>query len=165
MTPMLAAISLSVTIMGITFVIVCLLMMLLILIQKPKGGGLTGAFGGGGGSAQSAFGSKTGDVLTYATIGFFLAFILLAMGMQWGIKAAEPTDSGLPAPPIGPPPLSQDATLPAPPAARPPSAAPPVDPPSSTPSRPSGLGPAPTGDASGGASAVAPEDSGEFDTD
>ena len=37
----------------------------LILIQKGRGGGLSGAFGGGGGS--SAFGAKTGDVLTWAT--------------------------------------------------------------------------------------------------
>ena len=164
MTPMLASM-LSITIMGIAFVIVCFLMMLLILIQKPKGGGLTGAFGGGGGSAQSAFGSKTGDVLTYATIGFFLAFIFLAMGMQWSIKAANRTDSGLAAPPIGPPSLSQDVTLPSPPATQPPSAVPPVDTPSSTPSQPSGLGPAPTGDASGGATVVVPEDSSDLDTD
>jgi preprotein translocase subunit SecG len=59
------------------FLIVCVLMILLILIQKGRGGGLSGAFGGGGGN--TAFGSKTGDVLTWATSVVFGVFILLAI--------------------------------------------------------------------------------------
>jgi preprotein translocase subunit SecG len=47
------------------FIIVAVFLILLILIQKGRGGGLASAFGGAGGN--TAFGSKTGDVLTWAT--------------------------------------------------------------------------------------------------
>ena len=56
---------------------VAILLILLILIQKGRGGGLSSAFGGGGGS--TAFGAKTGDVLTWATSIVFGIFILLAV--------------------------------------------------------------------------------------
>jgi preprotein translocase subunit SecG len=59
------------------FIFVCLVMMLLVLIQKGRGGGLASAFGGGGGN--TAFGSKTGDVLTWATSIVFGVFLLLAI--------------------------------------------------------------------------------------
>lgn len=74
--------------LAIGFVLICLFMMLVILIQKPKGGGLSGAFGGGagGGSEGSAFGSRTGDVLTWLTVGCFVGFLLLAMGLTWRIS-------------------------------------------------------------------------------
>src|SRR3954470_6061514 len=62
------------------FVIVCLILILLILIQKGRGGGLASAFGGGGG--QTAFGSKTGDVLTWATSIVFGVFLLLAVALN-----------------------------------------------------------------------------------
>ncbi len=71
--------------LSVLFIAVCVLMMLVILIQKPKGGGLSGAFGGAGG-ANDAFGAKTGDVLTVVTVGFFVAFLLLAMGLTWAIR-------------------------------------------------------------------------------
>ncbi len=81
----------SIVVLAILFVFVCVLMVLVILIQKPRGGGLAGAFGGGGGSAQSVFGSKTGDVATWFTVAMFVCFMLLAMGMQW---ATKPTGNG-----------------------------------------------------------------------
>jgi preprotein translocase subunit SecG len=59
------------------FLIVCVLMILLVLIQKGRGGGLSGAFGGGGGN--TAFGAKTGDVLTWVTSGAFVVFLILAV--------------------------------------------------------------------------------------
>lgn len=62
------------------FIIVCILMILLVLIQKGRGGGLSSAFGGAGGS--TAFGSKTGDVLTWATSVVFGVFILLAIAVN-----------------------------------------------------------------------------------
>src|SRR5271154_3771901 len=62
------------------FVIVALFLMLLVLIQKGRGGGLAGAFGGAGG--QTAFGSKTGDVLTWATSIVFGIFLLLAIALN-----------------------------------------------------------------------------------
>jgi preprotein translocase subunit SecG len=58
-------------------IIVCLFLILLVLIQKGRGGGLASAFGGGGGN--TAFGSKTGDVLTWATSIVFGVFLLLAV--------------------------------------------------------------------------------------
>src|SRR6478736_10146401 len=61
------------------FVIVSILLILLILIQKGRGGGLASAFGGGGGN--TAFGSKTGDVLTWATSIVFGVFLLLAVSI------------------------------------------------------------------------------------
>ena len=45
--------------------IISVFLILLVLIQKGRGGGLASAFGGGGGN--TAFGSKTGDVLTLDT--------------------------------------------------------------------------------------------------
>jgi preprotein translocase subunit SecG len=59
------------------FLIVCVFMVLLILVQKGRGGGLSGALGGGGGN--TAFGSKTGDVLTWATSIVFGIFLVLAI--------------------------------------------------------------------------------------
>jgi len=71
------------------FVIVAVLMILVVLIQKPKGGGLSGAFGagGGGGTDQAMFGAKAGDVLTYITVGFFIAFISLGIGLVYATRA------------------------------------------------------------------------------
>jgi preprotein translocase subunit SecG len=60
--------------------IVSMFLILLVLIQKGRGGGLSNAFGGGGGN--TAFGSKTGDVLTWATSIVFGIFMLLAVGLN-----------------------------------------------------------------------------------
>jgi preprotein translocase subunit SecG len=63
------------------FIFICLFLILLVLIQKGRGGGLSGAFGGGGGGS-SAFGSKTGDVLTWTTAVVFLIFLVLAITLN-----------------------------------------------------------------------------------
>jgi preprotein translocase subunit SecG len=63
------------------FFFVCLILIGLVLIQKGRGGGLSGAFGGGGGG--TAFGAKTGDVLTWATSILFAVFIFLAIVLTW----------------------------------------------------------------------------------
>src|SRR6266404_2330991 len=67
-------------ILYVLFIIVCLFLILLVLIQKGRGGGLSGAFGGGGGN--TAFGSKTGDVLTWATSIVFGVFLILAIALN-----------------------------------------------------------------------------------
>src|SRR5687768_1208256 len=81
---------------GITiglFILVAVFLILLILIQKGRGGGLASAFGGAGGN--TAFGSKTGDVLTWATSIVFGIFLVLAVGLnllaksQTGDQSAE----------------------------------------------------------------------------
>lgn len=79
-----------ISVLVILFVLVSIFMMLIILVQKPKGGGLSGAFGGaGGGSSQAAFGAKVGDVLTWATVVFFLLFLFTAMGLTWTINPEQ----------------------------------------------------------------------------
>src|SRR5436189_1764679 len=64
----------------ILLLLVCFFLALLVLIQKGRGGGLANAFGGGGGN--TAFGSKTGDVLTWATSVVFGIFLVLAIGLN-----------------------------------------------------------------------------------
>ena len=64
----------------ILFIVVCIFLILLVLIQKGRGGGLASAFGGGGGN--TAFGSKTGDVLTWATSIAFGVFLLTAIALN-----------------------------------------------------------------------------------
>lgn len=61
----------------VLFLICCVLLILLILVQRGKGGGLAGAFGGAGG--QSAFGTKTADILTKVTAGLAIVFFLLSI--------------------------------------------------------------------------------------
>jgi preprotein translocase subunit SecG len=79
------------------FLIVCLFMILLVLIQKGRGGGLASAFGGMGGN--TAFGSKTGDVLTWATSVVFGIFLLLAITLNvMAEKKAGVGTTPLPAP-------------------------------------------------------------------
>lgn len=76
------------------FLLVCVGMILIVLIQRPQGGGLSGAFGAGGGGAgagQTAFGTKTGDVLTWSTVAIFFIFLLTAIGLNF---IARPDTSG-----------------------------------------------------------------------
>ena len=65
----------------VLFILVSGILILLVLLQRGKGGGLSGAFGGGGGG-NTAFGAKTGDVLTWATSIIFGVFLLLAIGLN-----------------------------------------------------------------------------------
>jgi len=80
----IAASSWLISLIGVVWLIVALLLIGIILIQKGKGGGLGGAFGGAGGGG-GLLGTKTGDFLTWVTIGlvflfFFLAIILVKFG-------------------------------------------------------------------------------------
>lgn len=63
------------------FIIVSIALVLIVLVQRPQGGGLTGAFGGGGGT-DTAFGGRTGDALTVATIAAFTIYVLIAIGLN-----------------------------------------------------------------------------------
>ncbi len=85
------------------FLLVSIVMILLVLIQRPQGGGLSGAFGsgGGGGAGQTAFGTKTGDVLTWATIGIFVAFVGFAIVLNFATRPTDPAD--LPVRMVAPP--------------------------------------------------------------
>lgn len=70
------------------FLFVSLTMILIVLIQKPQGGGLSGAFGSSsdGGAGQTAFGAKTGDVLTTLTISIFIVFLVSAAGLNYLVR-------------------------------------------------------------------------------
>lgn len=76
--------------LGFLFIALTVGLILVILVQRPQGGGLSGAFGAGSGSTQSAFGAKTGDVLTLVTVAVFTALIIVACGLglvqrrNWG---------------------------------------------------------------------------------
>lgn len=80
MLNMLGAIQLWVQTMAILLIVICLAMVILVLLQKGRGSGLSAAFGGAGG--QSAFGSKTGDVFTWATIVLVAVYFILSMVMS-----------------------------------------------------------------------------------
>ena len=72
---MLGKVPVLATIGAILFIILCTLLILIVLLQKGRGDGLASAFGGAGG--QSAFGSKTGDMLTWVTVGFAVAYLFM----------------------------------------------------------------------------------------
>lgn len=67
-------------ILTLLFSIVSFVMIIVILVQRPQGGGLAGAFGGaGGGGADSVFGGRVGDALTWATVSAFVVYLILAI--------------------------------------------------------------------------------------
>lgn len=68
------------------FVLVSFMLMLIILIQRPQGGGLSEAFGTNSGSGHTAFGAKTGDALTTATIGIFVLFLLVSVFLNYVVR-------------------------------------------------------------------------------
>jgi preprotein translocase subunit SecG len=83
------------------FLFVCVVMVLTVLIQKPQGGGLASAFGGGASAGQTAFGTKTGDALTVVTIAVFVAYLLLAVVLNYAARPqvadASTSAEGVPA--------------------------------------------------------------------
>ncbi len=62
---------------GVLFIVICILLIIVVLLQKGRGGGIGSAFGGA--SSGGAFGTRTGDVFTWVTIGLTGAFLLLAV--------------------------------------------------------------------------------------
>jgi preprotein translocase subunit SecG len=101
------------------FLVICVAMILIVLIQRAQGGGLSGAFGAGGGGAgagQTAFGTKTGDVLTWGTVTIFFIYLVTAIGLNF---VARPSTAGAPQSPVlvspeqaGDPELEQPAPMP-----------------------------------------------------
>ena len=84
----LLAVGILMKFVAVLFVMVSVVLILVILIQKGRGGGLSGAFGGG--MASGLLGSKTGDFLTWVTIGLVAVFLGLAVLMA---KFYRPTVS------------------------------------------------------------------------
>jgi preprotein translocase subunit SecG len=60
------------------FVIVAVLLILMVLIQNEEGDSLGGIFAGGSGSA---FGSRSGNVLTRATTVLGALFLIISLGL------------------------------------------------------------------------------------
>src|SRR5262245_32053211 len=96
-------------ILAILFGFVAIILMLVILLQRGRGVGLAGAFGGAGG--QSAFGAKTGDMLTWATIVIAGVLLLLAVLLNY---AFQPLRMGAITPPAVQAPAAQPEHPPAP---------------------------------------------------
>lgn len=71
-------------ILAFLFAFMALILMVVILLQRGRGVGLAGAFGGAGG--QAAFGAKTGDVLTWATIVLAAIFLLYTVGLNFAFR-------------------------------------------------------------------------------
>jgi len=72
------------------FIIVALLLVLLVLVQSEDGDNLGGVFAGG---SSSAFGSRSGNVLTRATSIFGVLFLVLSFGLA--LINRTPSGSGV----------------------------------------------------------------------
>jgi len=72
------------------FVIVAVLLILLVLAQNEEGEGLGGIFAGGSGSA---FGSRSGNVLTRATTVLGALFLVISLGLA--LMNRSPAGSGV----------------------------------------------------------------------
>lgn len=84
------------------FIVLCVLFAGLILIQKGRGGGISSAFGGAGGN--TAFGSKTGDVLTWATSVVFAIFLVCCVSLS--LLAAKVNEQAVKGAVVAPPPVA-----------------------------------------------------------
>ena len=71
------------------FVISAILLAAMVLIQDDQGEGIGGMFGGG---STSAFGSRSGNVLTKATAVLAAVFLLSAAGVAWLNKSSATDD-------------------------------------------------------------------------
>jgi preprotein translocase subunit SecG len=119
-------------ILATLFAFVAIVLMGVILLQRGKGVGLSGAFGGAGG--HTAFGAKTGDVLTWATVAAAVLMLTFAVVLNYVFVPLSPfgppaaitgvpgagtgtpvvpagtPSPGTPGPPVSPP--SQDKQVP-----------------------------------------------------
>jgi preprotein translocase subunit SecG len=139
--------------MIVGFFFLCLVMILTVLIQKPQGGGLSGAFGSGAGSGQTAFGARTGDALTVATISIFVLYVLAAIGLNYVVRPTIAAPPGPEARPTGQPAPDAPATGSAPVRTAPAQPAPTVAP---TPAPDAAPAPPPSEEKSGSGSAEEP---------
>ena len=90
------------SVVAVFFVICALALILIILVQKGRGGGLSSVFGGG--MTGGLLGSKTGDFLTWVTVGLVGLFLILAVVMAKFYRPS-PSDFG------GSPPARQEQPI------------------------------------------------------
>lgn len=74
----------------VLFIVIALLIVGLVLLQNEEGDSLGGLFSGG---SNSAFGSRSGNVLTKATYTLITIFFVISFFLAWLNKS--PGDSGL----------------------------------------------------------------------
>jgi preprotein translocase subunit SecG len=72
------------------FVIICVLLILMVLVQDEEGDSLGGIFAGGSGSA---FGSRSGNVLTRTTTILGTLFLIISLGLA--LLSRSPSGSGV----------------------------------------------------------------------
>jgi len=60
-------------------VLICISLIIVILLQTGKGGGMGGVFGGGGGGGSLMGGKGFGGILSKATAGLAIAFMLMSI--------------------------------------------------------------------------------------
>jgi preprotein translocase subunit SecG len=111
------AVGIAMSVLAVIFAICSVVLILVVLIQKGRGGGLSSAFAGG--MASGILGSKTGDFLTWVTIGVVSVFLFgaLILNKWWKPTVSTPgpqgpapitsTDTGQPAPTAPPAPVGQ----------------------------------------------------------
>ena len=104
----LLAVGLVMKFVAVLFVLVSIILILVVLMQKGRGGGLSGAFAGG--MASGLLGSKTGDFLTWVTVGLVSVFLILAVLMARFYKPQVRYGTGLPQTTQQPAPSGQPAT-------------------------------------------------------
>ena len=108
----IAAIPIAMKAVAFLWVFIAIALILIILVQKGRGGGIGGAFGGG--TAGSLLGTKTGDFLTWVTIGLVILFLLLAIVMAKFYRPSASEDLGAPAPINNTMPVQPEQPAPAP---------------------------------------------------
>ena len=73
----------------VVFVISAILLCVIIILQDDQGEGLGGLFGGG---SSSAFGSRSGNVLTKATSVLAAIFFVTSLGVAWMNRSIQSED-------------------------------------------------------------------------
>lgn len=117
---LILAASFGIVALTIGLVSVSVLLIGLVLLQKNRGAGLSGAFGGVGG--HTAFGTKTGDFLTWVTVGLTAIFLLLSIAGNYVFDTGKPAIVAAPVAPAPNPagnmPAIPEGSLPMPSGAR-----------------------------------------------
>jgi len=72
----------------VVFIIIAVLLILLVMVQNEDGDGLGGIFAGGSGSA---FGSRSGNVLTRATTVLGALFLIISLGLALANRSPSGT--------------------------------------------------------------------------
>jgi preprotein translocase subunit SecG len=90
----LAAIALVWHIVIVLWLLVAVSLILVVLLQKGRGGGLAGAFGGAG--TSSLLGTKTGDFLTWLTIGLVAFFLVMSVVMGLYMRPLPSSELSMP---------------------------------------------------------------------